>query len=42
MKSNATFDVFSGVAREDPSSQKKTLPFDQIDSSASSDEEAPY
>jgi len=36
----ATFDVFSGVPREEQKADKRSLPFDYVDSDASSDEEA--
>jgi hypothetical protein len=42
IKMKATFDVFSGVPREELKADKRSLPFDYVDSDASSDEEAPY
>ena len=42
MNANSAFDVFSGVPREEQKKDKKSLPFDYVDSDASSDEEAPY
>jgi len=42
LKMKANFDVFSGVPREEIKADKRSLPFDYVDSDASSDEEPAY